>query len=120
MGEHQTRFEFAEVNGVRLHYAARGSGPLVVLVHGWPECWYSWRHQLAGLAEAGYLAVAPDMRGFGRSERPAEIEAYNILELTADVAALIDHLSGGPAHLACRGRSALAVRRLRKGRPRGS
>ena len=75
MAGQQTSFEFAEVNGVRLHYARRGSGPLVVLIHGWPECWYSWRHQLASLAEAGYLAVAPDMRGFGQSARPAEISS---------------------------------------------
>ena len=94
-----TRFDFADVNGIRLHYAEQGSGPLVVLVHGFPECWYSWRHQLAALAEAGYRAVAPDMRGYGKSSAPAEIEAYSILELTADVAGLISALGADQAHV---------------------
>jgi hypothetical protein len=58
-----------ETNGIRLRVAEQGSGPLVILCHGFPECWYSWRHQLRALAEAGFRAVAPDLRGYGRSDR---------------------------------------------------
>ena len=64
--KHQT----LTVNGVQHAFAEQGSGPLVVLCHGWPELWYSWRHQLSALAAAGYRAVAPDMRGFGETEAP--------------------------------------------------
>lgn len=81
-----------ETNGVRLHVAEAGSGPLVVLLHGFPECWYSWRHQLAALAEAGYHVVAPDQRGYCRSDRPEAIEAYTILHLVGDVIGLLDAL----------------------------
>jgi pimeloyl-ACP methyl ester carboxylesterase len=59
-----------ETNGIRMKIAEQGSGPLVLMCHGFPESWYSWRHQLEALAEAGYHAVAPDMRGYGGSERP--------------------------------------------------
>ena len=64
-----------EANGIRLHYAAAGEGPLVVLCHGWPESWSSWRHRIAALAAAGYRAVAPDMRGYGRGSRPDAVGA---------------------------------------------
>ncbi len=60
------------VNGVRLHVAEAGEGPLVVLCHGWPELAFSWRHQVPALAAAGYRVAAPDMRGFGRSDAPAD------------------------------------------------
>ncbi|MEU2794170.1 alpha/beta hydrolase [Streptomyces sp. NPDC007100] len=80
---------FVEVNGVRLHIAEQGRGPLVVLLHGFPECWYSWRHQFAPLAAAGYRVVAPDQRGYARSEQPADIGSYTLLHLTGDVVALI-------------------------------
>ena len=63
-----------ETNGVRMHIAEQGSGPLVVLCHGFPESWYSWRHQLRALADAGFHVIAPDMRGYGQSDRPAEID----------------------------------------------
>ncbi|GIT22070.1 MAG: hypothetical protein CM1200mP40_17520 [Gammaproteobacteria bacterium] len=81
-----------ETNGITLRVVEAGEGPLVVLVHGWPESWYSWRHQLPALAEAGYWVVAPDMRGYGGSSIPGAIEDYNIRELTADVAGLITTL----------------------------
>ncbi|OKI05864.1 alpha/beta hydrolase [Kitasatospora xanthocidica] len=77
------------VNGVRLHYAEQGEGPLVLLLHGFPESWYSWRHQFAPLAEAGYRVVAPDQRGYARSEQPERIDAYTLLHLVGDVTALI-------------------------------
>jgi hypothetical protein len=68
-----------ETNGVRLHVAEQGEGPLIILCHGFPECWYSWRHQLRALAKAGFRAVAPDLRGYGRSDRPEEVEKYTVL-----------------------------------------
>ncbi|MFI9235235.1 alpha/beta fold hydrolase [Streptomyces sp. NPDC053079] len=83
---------FVEVNGVRLHIAEQGRGPLVLLLHGFPECWYSWRHQFAPLAAAGYRVVAPDQRGYARSGQPADIDAYSMLHLTGDVIGLIHAL----------------------------
>ncbi|MEU1285956.1 alpha/beta hydrolase [Kitasatospora sp. NPDC005856] len=82
----------AEVNGVRLHYAEQGEGPLVLLLHGFPESWYSWRHQFAPLAEAGYRVVAPDQRGYARSAQPERIDDYTLLHLVGDVTALIGAL----------------------------
>ena len=78
-----------KANGIAIHVAEQGSGPLVLLCHGWPELWYSWRHQLPALAAAGFRAVAPDMRGFGATEAPAAIEAYSILDTTGDMVALV-------------------------------
>jgi pimeloyl-ACP methyl ester carboxylesterase len=79
-----------ETNGVGLHVAEAGEGPLVVLCHGWPELWYSWRHQLPALAGAGYRAVAPDQRGYGGSDRPEAVEDYDIVHLTDDLCGLLD------------------------------
>jgi pimeloyl-ACP methyl ester carboxylesterase len=76
-------------NGVRLHVAEQGEGPLVLLCHGWPELWFSWRRQLPALAAVGCHAVAPDMRGFGRSDAPADTGAYNIMQLVGDMVALV-------------------------------
>ena len=78
------------VNGIELHLLEQGEGPLVVLCHGFPELAWSWRHQIPALAEAGYRVVAPDMRGFGASSVPAEVEAYDILELCGDLEGLLD------------------------------
>ena len=83
---------FLETNGIRMHVAEAGAGPLVVLCHGFPESWYSWRHQLAALAAAGYHAVAPDMRGYGQTDAPAPIEEYTLLHLVGDVVGLVDAL----------------------------
>lgn len=83
---------FVETNGIQLRIAEMGSGPLVLLVHGFPESWYSWRHQLPALAAAGYHAVAPDMRGYGKSDKPEAVEAYDIHHLTADLVGLVDAL----------------------------
>jgi pimeloyl-ACP methyl ester carboxylesterase len=80
------------VNGIELHIAEQGQGPPVVLCHGFPELSYSWRHQIPALAEAGYRAVAPDMRGYGESSIPAEIEAYDAPTLCADLVGLLDEL----------------------------
>ncbi|WP_328328418.1 MULTISPECIES: alpha/beta fold hydrolase [unclassified Streptomyces] len=76
----------------RIHLAEQGTGPLVLLVHGFPESWYSWRHQLPALAAAGYRAVAIDVRGYGRSSRPGDPEAYRMLELVEDNAAVVHAL----------------------------
>lgn len=80
---------YIEVNGIKLHCAEMGEGPLVILLHGFPEFWYSWRYQMPALAEAGYRVVAPDMRGYNLSDKPAGVSAYAIENLTADVAELI-------------------------------
>lgn len=81
-----------DTNGIRMHVAEAGAGPLVVLLHGFPESWYSWRHQLRALAEAGYRAVAPDQRGYGQTDRPAAIDKYTIFHLAGDVIGLLDAL----------------------------
>ena len=73
----------------RTHLVEQGTGPLVLLVHGFPETWYSWRHQLPALAAAGYRAVAVDVRGYGRSSRPEDPTAYRMLELVEDSAAVV-------------------------------
>jgi pimeloyl-ACP methyl ester carboxylesterase len=89
-----------ETNGVRLHVAEQGEGPLVILCHGFPECWYSWRHQLGALAKAGFRAVAPDLRGYGRSDRPRELEKYTILHNIGDIVGLVDALGDREAVIA--------------------
>ena len=73
-----------EVPGGRIHLVEEGAGPLVLMVHGFPESWYSWRHQLPALAEAGYRAVSIDVRGYGRSSKPPEVERYRMLAHVAD------------------------------------
>ncbi len=89
-----------ETNGIRLHVAEQGEGPLVILCHGFPECWYSWRHQLGALAKAGFRAVAPDLRGYGRSDRPEEVEKYTILHDIGDIVGLVDAFGAQQAVIA--------------------
>ena len=79
-------------NGIRIHFAEQGAGPLVLLCHGFPEGWYSWREQLTALAAAGYHAVAPDMRGYGRTEAPREISSYTLLDIVGDAIGLVSAL----------------------------
>jgi len=90
-----------QTNGVRLHVvtAGPGDGPLAVLLHGFPEFWYSWRHQIPALAEAGYRVVAPDMRGYNCSEKPSGVDAYHVDELVADVAGLVRAFDRESAHI---------------------
>ncbi|MFG3135607.1 alpha/beta fold hydrolase [Streptomyces sp. NPDC048211] len=76
----------------RIHLVEQGTGPVVLLVHGFPESWYSWRRQLPALAAAGYRAVAVDMRGYGRSSRPGDVAAYRMLELIEDNVAVVHAL----------------------------
>ena len=85
------------VNGVRLHVTGQGTGPLVLLCHGWPELAFSWRHQIPALAAAGYRVVAPDMRGFGQSEAPADASAYSLLHTVGDMVALVAALGESQA-----------------------
>ncbi len=81
-----------ETNGIHMHIAESGAGPLVLLCHGFPESWYSWRHQLHALAKAGFHAVAPDMRGYGQTDRPEQVDRYTLLHLVGDVVGLLDAL----------------------------
>lgn len=83
---------FIETNGVRLNVAAQGAGPLVLLLHGFPETSYAWRHQLAGLSKAGFRAIAPDLRGFGLSDRPIEPGRYTTLDIIGDLVEIMDAL----------------------------
>jgi pimeloyl-ACP methyl ester carboxylesterase len=83
---------FVDVNRVKLHIAEQGQGLLVLLLHGWPESWYSWRHQFGPLVAAGYRVVAPDQRGYARSEQPPDVSSYTLLHLVGDVIALIEEL----------------------------
>jgi pimeloyl-ACP methyl ester carboxylesterase len=89
-----------DAGGLRMHIAEAGSGPLVLLLHGFPESWYSWRHQLTGLAAAGFHAVAPDQRGYGETQAPADPAAYTILHLAGDAVALMDALGADQAVVA--------------------
>ena len=84
-------------NGISLNVAEQGEGPLVLLCHGFPESWYSWRHQLAALAAAGFHAVAPDMRGYGKSDRPEAIDQYTIFHMVGDLIGLLDALKAPTA-----------------------
>ena len=86
-----------ETNGIRLNIAEQGKGPLVLLCHGFPESWYSWRHQLGALAAAGFHAVAPDMRGYGKSDRPEAIDQYTLFHLVGDMVGLLDALEAPTA-----------------------
>jgi epoxide hydrolase A/B len=81
-----------EANGIKMRIAEMGKGPLVLFLHGFPESWYSWRHQLPALAKAGYHAVAPDLRGYGKSDKPPAVEDYDIRHLAADAVGVLDAL----------------------------
>ncbi|MBD2387554.1 alpha/beta fold hydrolase [Cylindrospermum sp. FACHB-282] len=83
---------FIETNSIKMHIAEQGQGKLVILCHGFPESWYSWRHQLSALAEAGFHAVAPDQRGYGQTDRPEAIEAYHVFQLVGDIVGLVNAL----------------------------
>ena len=95
-----TNFQYVTgANGTRLRIAIAGSGPLVLMVHGFPESWFSWRHQMPAIAAAGFTAAALDVRGYGGSDKPDAIEAYAITELAGDIAAVIDALDPAGAIL---------------------
>ncbi|GGO00478.1 alpha/beta fold hydrolase [Saccharibacillus kuerlensis] len=89
--EARIKHGYADVNGVLLHYVEGGEGPLVLLLHGFPDFWYTWRNQIPALIDAGYRVVAPDLRGYNESSKPSGISSYRIEELCADVDGLIEH-----------------------------
>jgi pimeloyl-ACP methyl ester carboxylesterase len=89
---------FVETNGVRLHYVTQGRGPLMLFLHGFPDFWFGWRHQIPEFAR-DHTVVALDMRGYNDSDKPAERNAYRVTEIVADVAGVIDQLGGGRAIL---------------------
>src|SRR5690242_1968763 len=88
-GQTELREGYAEVGDVRLHYVEAGEGPVIVLLHGFPEFWYGWRLQIAPLAAAGFRVVAPDTRGYNLSSRPEGVAAYGVEKLAEDVRGLI-------------------------------
>lgn len=81
-----------ESNGIRMHLAEQGNGFPIVFLHGFPELWFSWRHQLPALAAAGYRAIAPDQRGYGQSDKPDDVEGYRVANLVADIVGMLDAL----------------------------
>jgi pimeloyl-ACP methyl ester carboxylesterase len=89
-----------ETNGIRMHLAEQGSGAVVLLCHGFPELWYSWRHQIEALAAEGFHVVAPDMRGFGRTDAPEAIEQYTLLHQVGDMIGVLDALGAETAVIA--------------------
>jgi pimeloyl-ACP methyl ester carboxylesterase len=89
-----------ESNGIRINIAEQGEGPLVLLVHGFPESWFSWRHQIDALAAAGFRVVAPDLRGYGKSDAPEAIDQYTILHLVGDMVGVLDALGAPTAVIA--------------------
>jgi pimeloyl-ACP methyl ester carboxylesterase len=91
---------YAEIGDQRLHYVETGDGPLIVLLHGFPEFWYGWRQQIEPLAAAGFRVVAPDMRGYNLSSRPAGVKAYDVGQLAADVRGLVRERGAQSAMLA--------------------
>lgn len=86
--EHTT----VKTNGIKMHVASIGSGPEILFLHGFPELWYTWRHQLLSLASQGYRAIAPDLRGFGDSDAPPSPSSYTALHIVGDIVGLLDAL----------------------------
>ncbi|KAG6590450.1 hypothetical protein SDJN03_15873, partial [Cucurbita argyrosperma subsp. sororia] len=80
------------VNGINMHVAEKGEGPIVLFIHGFPELWYTWRHQILGLSSLGYRAVAPDLRGYGDSDSPDSISSYSVMHIVGDLVALVESL----------------------------
>jgi pimeloyl-ACP methyl ester carboxylesterase len=93
----ELRHRTVATNGIRIHLAEQGEGPLVLFVHGFPESWWSWRHQLPAVAAAGYRAVAIDVRGYGRSSSPLEVEEYRMLKHVADNVGVVEALGADRA-----------------------
>ena len=79
-------------NGINMHIASIGTGPVILFLHGFPELWYSWRHQLLSLSSHGYRCIAPDLRGFGDTDAPPSAASYTVLHIVGDLVGLLDHL----------------------------
>jgi epoxide hydrolase 4 len=90
-GENMFKHNYADVNGIRLHYVTAGEGKLIMFLHGFPEFWYEWKNQLAEFGRE-YRAVAPDMRGYNLSSKPTDVEQYRVKYLIEDIRALVEHL----------------------------
>jgi pimeloyl-ACP methyl ester carboxylesterase len=97
LGEVELAHRYADLGDVRLHYIEAGEGPLVLLLHGFPQFWYQWRHQILALVEAGFRVVAPDMRGYNLSDKPPGVQAYRVELLARDVERLIRTCGEGTA-----------------------
>ncbi|KAL7593035.1 uncharacterized protein LOC111884232 [Lactuca sativa] len=93
--EHRT----LRVNGIDMHIAEKGEGPTILFLHGFPELWYTWRHQIQALAALGYHCVAPDLRGYGNTDAPPSPTSYTCLHVVGDLVALIESLGGEPVYL---------------------
>lgn len=87
--------EHPRISGLQTRIARVGNGPVALFIHGWPECWYSWRRQMVALANAGYTAIAPDMPGFGETQALPSIEDYNVTRIAGFMQELVDHYSPG-------------------------
>src|SRR5262245_14418940 len=96
---HGWRERRVSVGEVSLHVVEAGNGPPVVLLHGFPEFWYSWRRQMPALVDAGFGVFAADLRGFNLSDKPVGVEQYRMSALVADIAELIRQIAGGSAHV---------------------
>ncbi|GLT60835.1 hypothetical protein SLA2020_335820 [Shorea laevis] len=86
--EHST----VSTNGINMHIASIGAGPVVLFLHGFPELWYSWRHQLLYLSSLGYRCIAPDLRGYGDTDAPPSAASYTVFHIVGDLVGLLDHL----------------------------
>lgn len=85
-------FRMIETNGIKLQVVVEGEGPLLLLLHGFPQCWYLWRNQIDELVAAGYQVAVPDQRGYGGSDKPADVDAYDVVQCAADAAGIADAL----------------------------
>lgn len=92
MSSEQWQHRFIQTNGIRMHFVEQGKGYPVLFIHGYPELWYSWRAQVPALAQAGFHAIAPDLRGYGETEKPPKIEDYAIKKIVGDIVGLLDAL----------------------------
>jgi len=92
MPENELKHEYIETNGIKMHYVTKGSGKLVVLLHGYPEFWYSWRHQIPAIGSDKFKVVAPDLRGYGKTDKPEGVENYKLSILVQDILGLIKGL----------------------------
>ena len=82
-----------KVNGINMHIAEKGDGPTILFMHGFPDLWYTWRHQIAAISSLGFRCVAPDLRGFGDSDVPANATTYTSLHIAGDIVALIEAIA---------------------------
>ncbi|XP_038723304.1 epoxide hydrolase A [Tripterygium wilfordii] len=115
--EDEVNHQRIQTNGIWLHVAEKGSGPLVLLLHGFPEIWYSWRHQMTFLANHGYHVVAPDLRGYGDSDSPLSPSSYSVFHIVGDLVGLLDHFSVQQAYVVGHDWGAVAAWHLTLFRP---